>query len=90
MRLDPAWKGKEISRVFGAVDESAWVYVNGKFAGKHVFASENDWQTPFAIPITTTIDWTKEKQTVVVRVEDKNGLGGIWKPVMLAVREKGK
>jgi hypothetical protein len=84
------WKGKEIFLIFGAVDESAWVYVNGKFAGKHIFAAANDWQTPFAIPITDTIDWQKDKQTVVVRVEDKNGLGGIWKPVMLAVREKGK
>ena len=84
------WKGKEIYLIFGAVDESAWVYVNGKFAGKHIFTAANDWQTPFAIPITDTIDWKQEKQTVVVRVEDKSGLGGIWKSVMLAVREKGK
>ena len=90
LKIDPAWKGKEVYLIFGAVDESAWVYLNGKLAGKHVFASEKDWQTPFAIPITDTIDWQKAKQTVVVRVEDKNGLGGIWKPVMLAVREKNK
>ena len=84
------WKGKEIYLIFGAVDESAWVYVNGKFAGKHIFASANDWQTPFAIPITDNIDWKKDRQTVVVRVEDKAGQGGIWRPVMLAARENGK
>ena len=84
------WKGKEIFLVFGAVDESAWVYVNGKFAGSHVFASDNDWKTPFAIPITEQIDWNQPKQTVTVRVEDKTGLGGIWRPVRLTVREKQK
>ena len=90
LKIDPAWKGKEVYLIFGAVDESAWVYVNGKFAGKHVFAAANDWSTPFAIPITDTIDWKKDRQTVVVRVEDKAGQGGIWRPVMLAARESGK
>jgi len=90
LKINPAWKDKEIYLIFGAVDESAWVYVNGKFAGKHIFAAANDWQTPFAIPITGTIDWKKDRQTVVVRVEDKAGQGGIWRPVMLAARENGK
>ena len=82
------WKGKEIFLIFGAVDESAWAYVNGKFAGCHVFASENDWNTPFAIPIADAVDWNRKKQTVVVRVEDKAGQGGIWRPVLLGVRGK--
>jgi len=90
LRIDPAWKGKEISLVFGAVDESAWVYVNGKFAGKRLYAQPSDWKTPFAIPITDVIDWNRKEQTVVVRVLDTNGAGGIWRPVMLAVRERKK
>ena len=64
------------------------VYVNGMFAGSHVFTAENDWNTPFAIPITDKIDRTRKKQTVVVRVEDKAGQGGIWRPIFLAVIDK--
>jgi len=88
LAVPPEWKGKDIFLIFGAVDESAWVYVNGKFAGEHVFTLPDDWKLPFAIPVTDIIDWTREKQTVTVRVEDKSGLGGIWRPVLLAVREK--
>ena len=90
MRIDPAWKGKEISLVFGAVDESAWGWVNGKFAGKRLYINDSDWKTPFAIPITDVIDWDRKQQTVPVRVLDTNGAGGIWRPVMLAVRELKK
>ena len=90
LRIDPAWKGKEVSLVFGAVDESAWVWVNGKFAGKRLYANDSDWKTPFAIPITDVIDWNRKQQTVAVRVLDTNGAGGIWRPVMLAVRERKK
>ena len=86
--IPPEWKGKEVFVLFGAVDESAWVYMNGKFAGKHLFVEENDWKTPFAIPVTELIDWNRPKQTVIVKVEDKNGLGGIWRPVKIVVREK--
>ena len=41
-----------------------------------------------AIPISEAIDWTKEKQTVIVRVEDKAGQGGIWRPVWLTAGSK--
>ena len=46
--------------------------------------------TPFAIPITDKINWSQEKQKVIVRVEDKSGLGGIWKPVLLGSIDKKK
>ena len=46
--------------------------------------------TPFAIPITDKINWSQEKQKVIVRVEDKSGLGGIWKPVLLGAIDKKK
>ena len=88
LRIDPKWQGKEVSLLFGAVDESAWVWVNGKFAGKRLFAKESDWQTPFTINITDQIDWSKKAQTVVVKVEDTFGQGGIWRGVLLVVKEK--
>jgi hypothetical protein len=78
------WKGKDIALLFGAVDESCWVWVNGKAVGEHIYEHSDDWKTPFAIPITAALDWTKPTQTVVVRVHDRAGQGGIWKPVSLA------
>ena len=75
-------------RDFGAVDESAWVYVNGKPAGEHTFAKSNDWTAPFLIRIDSLISWEKPVQDITVRVEDKGGAGGIWKPVWLVSRSK--
>jgi hypothetical protein len=85
VRLKPQWKGKRVFLVFGAVDESAWVYVNGKFAGKRIFAKETDWKTPFAIEITDCVKGTGN-QSVFVRVQDTSGAGGMWRPVMVAVK----
>ena len=86
IKIDPAWKGKKIYLVFGAVDESAWLYVNGKFAGKRIYQKDPDYYTPFALEITDTVDWNRKVQNVVVRVEDKYGAGGIWKPVYVTVK----
>ena len=77
------WQGKDIALLFGAVDESCWVWVNGKTAGERIYEHSDDWKTPFAIPITAALDWTKPTQTVIVRVHDQGGQGGIWKPVSL-------
>lgn len=76
--------------VFGAVDESAWLYVNGKAAGTHLYKKDSDYYTPFALEITDAVDWNLKKQNIVVRVEDKFGAGGIWKSVYVAVAENKK
>ncbi len=75
------WRGRQIFLRFGAVDESCWVYVNGQFAGEHIYKEKNDWKTPFEIPINNCIDWTAPQQTITVRVEDRGGMGGIWRRV---------
>ena len=84
--IPPDWKGKEIALVFGAADESAWVHVNGISCGNHIFRNSRDWQTPFTIPITAAVNWDKPNQTVVVKVEDRAGQGGLWKPVILVAK----
>lgn len=83
VKIDPALKGRKIYLFFEAVDESCWIYVNGKLAGEHIFKKPNDWNTPFAIRIDKLIDWQEEQQTITVRVRDVNGQGGIWKPVTI-------
>ena len=77
------WKEREIYLYFGAVDESCRVYVNGKEAGTRLYQKADDWTTPFTIRIDPYLDWSKATQLIVVRVEDKAGMGGIWKRVWL-------
>ena len=50
-------QGRRVFLHFGAVDESCWVYVNGEFAGQHIFEKDDDWCTPFEIEITRCLDW---------------------------------
>ncbi len=76
-------KSKKIKLYFGAVDESCWIYLNGKEVGKHIFKNRNDWKAAFEIDITNFIDKSKSEQNLVVRVEDKFGNGGIWQRVYL-------
>lgn len=87
LRIPPEWKGREIEVYFGAVDESAWVYLNGQKTGERIFRKgTEDWKHPFSIPITRAIDWSKPVQTLVVRVHDSGGMGGIWQPCYLICR----
>ena len=90
LSIPKEWKGKEIALVFGAVDESAWVYVNGKLCGSQVYKGGDDWKKPFTIVITDAMDWSKGNQSLFVRVEDNGGLGGLWRPVYMVCREKKK
>ncbi|MBP5640793.1 MAG: DUF4838 domain-containing protein, partial [Victivallales bacterium] len=75
------WKDKrQVFAYFGAVDESADVWLNGKKVGSHPFIQPSDWETPFHMDITNFIDWSQKKQILTVKVTDNLGAGGIWKP----------
>ncbi len=86
VKIDPSWKGKEIALLFGAVDESCWVWLNGKLAGERIFQGGDEWKLPFSIRIDQCIDWELPQQTIVVRVHDSGGQGGIWKPVSVVMK----
>jgi len=81
--VNPALRGRKLSLVFGAVDEGATVWLNGKLAGAHPFKRPEDWYMPFTIDITDHVQFDAPN-VVVVLVEDRAGLGGVWKPVILA------
>ena len=81
IRIPAQWKNSRIFLHFGAVDEAAEVWVNGKKAGSHPFIKPSDWKTPFDIDITKFIDWSQKEQLVTVQVTDKAMAGGIWKRV---------
>jgi hypothetical protein len=87
LKLPKKLKGKKIFLTFGAVDESCWVYLNGKEAGQRMNQNQDDWKTPFSIRIDPFVDWNKKTQTLIVRVRDIGGLGGIWKTVWITARD---
>ncbi|MCM8758485.1 MAG: metallophosphoesterase [Candidatus Omnitrophica bacterium] len=69
---------------FGSIDESCWVYVNGKLAGKQIFDSKIDedaWWKPRRFDITD-MAYQKRKNLLVVKVQDTFGLGGIKSAVL--------
>jgi hypothetical protein len=79
--------GKKHYLLFGAVDESCWIYVNGKLTGKRIFSNENDWQLPFRIRIDQSFV-KGEDQHIFIRVYDKGFAGGIWKKISLGIDTK--
>lgn len=76
-------EGQAVELCFGAVDESAWVWLNGKYIGQHDIGP-NGWKVPFRLDASNEILWGKEN-CLTVRVEDTEMAGGIWKPVTVEV-----
>ena len=68
---------------FGAIDESGKIWVDGKLLHIRKFLHQDDWKKSFDVEITDQINWQKKYVDVVVKVEDKGGQGGMWKPVWL-------
>ena len=71
---------------FGAVDEQAWVYVNGERVGEHTVESEGAgvgqlWDRPFAISVPPDKIRPGEDNLLAVRTHASVGASGIWKPV---------
>lgn len=76
-------EGKSFELAFGAVDEDAWVWLNGTYVGQHV-EGEAGWDKPFRFDVEREIRWGAEN-LIAVRVFDSRHGGGIWKPVRLEV-----
>lgn len=72
-----------VELVFGAVDESAWIWLNGEYVGQHDIGTVG-WDKTFAVDVTKQIRWGGEN-VLAVRVEDTAQAGGIWKPVGIDV-----
>lgn len=66
---------------FEAVDESAWVWVNGVYVGGQDLGTEG-WDKPFRVDVTPELRWGARNQ-VTVRVLNRALAGGIWKPVRI-------
>ncbi len=68
---------------FQAVDESAWVWLNGEYLGCHDIGAAG-WDTPFSLDCRKEVRWGAEN-ILVVRVLDTAMDGGIFKPVFIEI-----
>ena len=70
---------------FQGVDESAWVWVNGQFAGEHDIGPTG-WDRPFRLDVTDMLRWGGQNQ-ITVRAMNTAHAGGIWRPITVVVLE---
>ncbi len=85
-RVDMPAKPDAVNAVeiaFDGVDESAWVWVNGTYAGQHDIGP-NGWDQPFTLDITDAIQWGQSNQ-ITVRAMNTAHAGGIWRPVRIEI-----
>ncbi len=68
---------------FEGVDECAWVWVNGQYAGEHDIGPAG-WNKPFSLDVTDLLRWGAENQ-ITVRAMNTAMAGGIWRPVTIMV-----
>ena len=88
-RLKPAAKGERVSLVFGAVDESCVIWVNGRQVLQRTYdaaKNPNSWMEAFEVEVTPHVRYDAPN-SLVVRVEDNSGAGGIWRPVWVVQSE---
>lgn len=76
---------------FGACDENAWVYLNGKKIFDHTslktgLLPSEIWQAPFVVSLND--EALRGGDLLTVRIGNTEGMGGIWKPVHLICSDK--
>jgi hypothetical protein len=85
--VSPAKRGQHVQLVLGGVDESCWVYVNGKLVGQHVFDPKTDpdsWKKPQSFDITSALK--PGQNHFAVRVQSLFGEGGLYRPAKLVYK----
>lgn len=76
--------GKRALLAVGAADESAWVWLNGKFVGSHDIGAAG-WNIPFTIDVTDALK-PGEANIIAIKVHDRMQSGGLWKSIKLMTR----
>jgi hypothetical protein len=82
------WSARAIDFLFEAVDEQAWVYLNGKLIGEHSVKSEGVgigvlWNEPFIAHAKAEYIKPGAKNLLIVKTHASRGAQGIWKPVKI-------
>src|SRR5207247_6434871 len=74
--------GRKVSLVIGAADESADVWLNGEKIGSHDIG-ELGWDQRFSLDITRKLHPGSNR--LAIRVLDRSGPGGLWRPIKILV-----
>ncbi len=77
-------QGAKLVLWFGAVDETARVWVNGVEVGEHDIGGDAGWDKRFPIDVSGVLK-PGETNVIAVLVGNAGLAGGIWKSVKLAV-----
>ena len=79
-----AWQGRAVFFASGPIDDNDWTYVNGKLVGKTTF-DENPKADAVDRRYTIPEALLKfgQKNSLVIRVFDKWGAGGVMAPVSI-------
>lgn len=88
IKLPERLKPEKVELAFEGVDESAWVWVNGEYAGEHDIGPSG-WDKPFNLDVTDLLVWGQENQ-ITVRAMNTAARGGIWRPVAIVLLELEK
>ncbi|MFH0966012.1 MAG: DUF4838 domain-containing protein [Planctomycetota bacterium] len=89
LTLPESLKGKRVLFAFGAADENALVFIDGKEAAKHD-DGPGGWDKRFVLDLTDAATPGVE-QTYAIRVIDTVGAGGLWKPIkVMTPRDAGE
>ena len=79
--------GKRVFLRFEAVDESAWLYIDGKLIAWYDTQYPGlTWDRPFLLDVTGNLTSEGEHE-LVIRVGNEIGAGGIYKPMSLMVEK---
>jgi Tol biopolymer transport system component len=82
-RVPEAPGGKRLFLRFGAIDESAWLYVDGTLtAWYNPLNPDQTWDKPVLLEVSGSLHPGAE-HLLVVRVTNAAGAGGLWKPLAL-------
>ncbi|MFH1571089.1 MAG: DUF4838 domain-containing protein [Gemmatimonadota bacterium] len=84
-------RGRHVYLYFGACDEEAWVWVDGRPLGERTVASTGRdpsvlWMEPFALEATGRLTAGRDC-ALAVRVRDSGGMGGLYMPVYAVASE---
>ena len=82
-RMPPEIQHNAVELKFEAVDESAWVWLNGMYVGQHDKGPEG-WDKTFHLDVRKEIRFGEEN-ILTVRVLDTAGGGGIYLPVHVEI-----
>lgn len=91
VKIPAEYASRKVILRIGAIDESGWIWVNGKPAGELIYdrvLNPNSWRTAQEYDITDAVKFGQDNQ-ITVLVENTVGKGGLWRPSYIRFEKSG-